>query len=128
MASVLRVQVLHAVQRNLQCLNSSSNVHITKHAGSISCSECVPLVTAIAIINIMVFGLGMCLCLSNSHTIFLLIPHFRSLNIITDFYIAFPSNSSSKHSNKCHTIPPLPSIPTLYPIHLTQSAVNTQSP
>lgn len=127
-ASVLLVHVLHGVQCNLFCLNVSSNVHITKHAGSVSCSECLPLVTTITFINIMVFGLGLGLCLPNSHTLFLLISHFRSLNKTKDFYIVFPSDSSSKFSNKCLTIPPLPSLPTLYPIPLTQSAVNTQSP
>ena len=35
--------------------------------------------------------------------------------------------SWSKFPNKCLTIPPLHSLP-LYPIHQTQSAVNTQSP
>jgi len=34
-------------QCNLRCLNGSSNVQITKHAGSVSCSECLPLVTDI---------------------------------------------------------------------------------
>ena len=50
--SVLRVQVLHAVQCNLRSLNGSSNVQITKHAGSVSCPECLPLVTVITFINI----------------------------------------------------------------------------
>jgi hypothetical protein len=42
----------------LRCLNGSSNVQITKHAGSVSCSECFMLVTATTFSNIMVFGLG----------------------------------------------------------------------
>jgi len=79
-------------------------------------------------INIIFLDLGLRLCLSNSHTIFLLKPHFRSSNITIDFYIVFPSYSSSKLSNKCLTIPPLPSLPTLYPIPLTQSVLNTQFP
>ena len=93
-----------------------------------SYSECLPLVTAITLTNIMVFGLGVGLCLSNSHTIFLFIPHFRSLNITIGFYIFFPSDSSSIFLNKYLTIPLLRSLPTLYPIPLTQSAVNTQFP
>ena len=51
-------------------------VQNTKYVGSESRSECLSLV------NIMLFGLGLCLCLSNSHTNFLLIPHFRSFLII----------------------------------------------
>ena len=108
--------------------NGSSNVQIMKQAGSVSCLECLPLLTAITFINIMVFDLGLGLCLSNSHTVFLLIPHFKFLNITIDCYIVYPSDSSSKLFNKCFTIPPLPSLPTLYPITLTQSALNTQSP
>jgi hypothetical protein len=38
-------------------LNHSSIVQITKHACSLSCSECLPLVTAITVNNITVFGL-----------------------------------------------------------------------
>ena len=34
-------------QCSLRCLNGSSAVHITKHDGSVSCSECLPLVTDI---------------------------------------------------------------------------------
>ena len=43
----------------------------------------------------------------------------------------FPSHPLSKPPNTIcchHTIPPLPSLHTLYPIPLTQSAVNTQFP
>ncbi len=50
------------------------------------CSECLTLVTAITSINIMLFGLDW-LCLSNSHALFLLVQHIRSLNIRIDFYI-----------------------------------------
>ena len=60
------------------------------------------------IINIIVFGLVLGLSLSNSHTIFLLIPHLRSLNIIINSYNIFRSDSSYKLFNKCLTIPPLP--------------------
>jgi len=52
-ASVLRVQVLHGVQCNLRCLNGSSNVQIRKHAVSVSCSECLPLATAVKFIIIL---------------------------------------------------------------------------
>jgi hypothetical protein len=114
-ASVLRVQVLHGVQCTLRCLNGSSNVQIAKHAGSVSCSECLPLVTAVIFINIMEFGLGLCFCLSKSPTIFLLILHFKSLNIRIDLYIVFPSDSSSKFPNKCLTIAVLHSHP--FPSH-----------
>ena len=86
-AFVLRVQVLHGVQCR-RCLKCSSNVEIMKHAGSVQCSECLPLVTAITFTNILVFGLGLDLCLSNSHTIFLLISWFRSLNIRIDFILS----------------------------------------
>ena len=55
-ASVLRVQVLHGVQCTLRCLNGSTNVQITKHAGSVSCSECLPLVTTITFINTLRTG------------------------------------------------------------------------
>jgi len=58
-ASVLLVQVLHGVQCNLFYLNVSSNVQITKQAVSVSCSESLPLVTAITYIFVMVFGLGL---------------------------------------------------------------------
>ena len=149
-ASVLRFQVLHGVQCTLRCLNGSSNVQILKHAGSVSCSECLPLVTTITFINIIVFGIELCLSLPNSHTLFLIIWHFRSLNKTKDFYVAFPSDSSSKLFNKCLTIPPLPSLhfpPFIqspyhnllsthnhpittccqHTITLSQSAVNTQS-
>ena len=84
------------------------NVKRNKQSGSVSCSECLPLVTVINFIIIMVFGLGLGLCLSKSHAIFLLITHCRSLNKTIDFYIAFLSDSSSKFSNKCLTIPPIP--------------------
>jgi len=57
-ASALRVRLLHTVQCKLRCNNGSSNVQITKQADSVSCSECLSLVTAITFINIMVFGLG----------------------------------------------------------------------
>ena len=99
-----------------------------KRTVSVSCSECLPLVTTITFINIMVFVIELCLCLPNSHTLFLLISHFRSLNKTKDFYIVFPSDSSSKLFNKCLSISILSSFPTLYPITLSQSAVNTQSP
>jgi len=99
----------------------------------VQCNVQLPLVTAITFTNIVVFSLGMDLCLSNSHMIFLLIPHFRSLNITIDFRIVFPSDSSSKFFNKCLTISVLPSLPfpslhILYLIPLSQSAVNTLSP
>jgi hypothetical protein len=54
---LLCVQVLHAVQRNLRGLNGSSYVQITKYVVSLSCSECLPLVTAIILIAIMVLVL-----------------------------------------------------------------------
>ena len=125
---MLRAQTLHAVQCSLRCLNGSSALQITKHAGSVSCSECLTLVTAITFIDIMVFGLRLDLCISNSLHIFSLIRHFISLIITIGFYIIFPSDSSSIFLNKYLTIPPLPSLPTLYPIPQTQSAVNTQFP
>ena len=105
----------------LAMFESFNNVQITKQAGSMSCSECLPLVTAITFINIMVFGPGLGLCLSNSHTIFLLIPHFRTLNITIDCYIAFPSDSSSKLFNKCLPIPSLPSPPLSNPPNTIRS-------
>ena len=70
-ASVLRVQVLHGVQCNLRCIYCSSKVQITKQTSSVSCLERLSMVTTITFINIIVFGLGLGLCLSNSHTIFL---------------------------------------------------------
>ena len=98
----------------LGMFNGSSNVQVTKHAGSVSCSECLLMVTDIIFINIMVFGLGLGLCLSNTHTIFLLIPHFRSLNITIDFYIVFPSDLLSIFSTNVsyfsYSLPFLPSI------------------
>ena len=127
MASELRNKVLPGVKCNLRCLNGSSNVQITKHARLVSCSECLPLVTAINFIEIMVFGLGLGLCLSNSHKIFVLIPDFRPLNIIIDCYIVFPTDSLSKLFNKCLTIPQLPSLRALQPISLTQTSLNTHS-
>ena len=57
-ASAFRVEVLHAVQCNWRCLNGSSNVQITKGAGSVSCSECLPLVTDITFTNVMVLILA----------------------------------------------------------------------
>jgi hypothetical protein len=81
-----------------------------KHANSVSCSECLPLVTTITFINIMVFIIELGLCISNSHTLFLLIPHFRSLNKTIDFYIIFPSDSSSEFFSQCLTIFILPSV------------------
>ena len=42
---------------------------------------------AITFVNIMIFGLGLGLCLSNRHTTFLLTPYFISLNIRMDFNI-----------------------------------------
>ena len=94
----------------------------------------MPLVTAITFTDIIVFVLVLCLCISNSHTIFLLIPHFRFLNITIEFYIFFPSYSSSKFPNKCLTIPPLPSLPPLSKLpnticcQHTISCHHTQSP
>jgi len=49
--SVLRVQVLHGAQYSLRCLSGWSNVQITEQAGSVSCSEYLPLVTAINFIH-----------------------------------------------------------------------------
>jgi len=112
----------------LRCLNGSSNVQITKHVSSVSCSECLLLVTTITFINIKLFGIELCLCLSNSHRLFLFRSHFKSLNKTKDFYIVFPSDSSSKLFNKCLSNSIIPFLPTLYPITLSQSAVNTQSP
>ena len=108
--AVLRVQ--YSVQCTLQCLNCSSNVQITKHASSVSCSECL-LVTAITFIDIMVFGLGLGLCLSNSQTLFLLVPHFRSLKLRIDFNIIFPSDPPSKFFKKMshNSRNPFPSLP-----------------
>ena len=79
-----------------------------------------------------------------------LLSHFRSLIITIVIYIVFPSGSASKFlinisqfpqsvffhtiynppNTICcqHKIPPLPSLPSLYQITLTQSAVNTQFP
>ena len=45
-----------------------------KYQLSVSCSECLQLVTAITFIDIMVFGIELALCLSNRNTIFWLIP------------------------------------------------------
>jgi hypothetical protein len=56
-------------------------LNLTKHADSVSRSECLALLTAVTIVNINVLGLGLCLCLSNSNTLFLLIVHFRFFNI-----------------------------------------------
>ena len=57
---------------------------VTKFAGSLSRSECLKLVTAVTFINIMVSGLVFGLCIPHSNTIFLLILHCRSLNIIRE--------------------------------------------
>ena len=63
---------------------------LTKHAGSVSCLVCLLLVTAITFVNIMVLGFGLGLCASNGHTVFLLMLHFRSLNIRINFNIILP--------------------------------------
>jgi hypothetical protein len=122
---MLVVQVLHGVQCGLRCLNVSRNVQITKHAGSVSCSECLPLVTAITVINIILFVLGLGLGFSNSHTILLLIRYFRSLKLRIycvpfsfvmyishqmshNYPTPFPSKASSNPPNTIccqHTIP-----------------------
>jgi len=93
-----------------------------------------PTITDITLINIMLFGSGLFVRRSNSHTIFEMITYFRSLNITIDFYIKFHFDSSTKVFKKFLKINLLsslhfPSLPTtIYPIHLTQSAVNTQFP
>ena len=106
---------------------------LRKQGSSLSCSEWPLLGTAITFVKNMVLNLGMCLCLSNSHTLFLLKMHFRSLNIRIgmEFNIILPSESWSKFfsvniSQYAYYIP-IPSRRTLYLIILTQSAVNTQS-
>ena len=43
---------------------------LTKHAGSMSRSECLPLFTAVTFVTIMVLGFGLWLCLSNCNTFF----------------------------------------------------------
>jgi len=150
--------------------DDSSVVQIKKKVGSVSCSECLQLVTDITFINIIVLVLGLYLCDSNRHTIFLFI-YITSFNIRIDFILTplqinhlyfqqmshnsttpsyptlysikfhllsthkfpnpFPSHTlSNPLKTICcqHTKPTLPSLPNLYPITLTQSAVNTQIP
>jgi hypothetical protein len=77
-------------------------------------------------------GLGF--CLSNSHKIFLMMQHCRSLSVTIQGCIVFPAHSSSKRSNKCFTTlsptslpnPPLPSPPSIQPpLH---NLISTQSP
>ena len=102
-------------------------------------------VTAVMVVNTVVLDIGMGLELSKLNAIFFLL-YFRSLNIRIHFNIIFPSNSSSKYFYKYLIIsliislpsppshppyhPPLPTPPfpshPLYPITLTQSAVNSQ--
>ena len=112
-ACMLRIQVLHAVQCNLRKLKGSSNVQITKHAGSVSCSECLPLVTDITFINIMVLGPELGLCPSKCHTIFLCISHLEYFNEKRVFFsshqihhLNFPTNVSQFP----HSLPFPPSI------------------
>ena len=97
-------------------------------------------VTAVMVVNTVVLDIGMGLELSKLNAV-----SFAVLQILkykNRFNIIFPSNSSSKYFNKYLIIsliistpfpsppyhPPLPnqSLPSLYPITLTQSAVNSQ--
>jgi len=51
-APELLVRIFHGIECSLRCLNGSSAVQIMKHACSVLCSECFPLVTAINYIDI----------------------------------------------------------------------------
>ena len=86
-----------------------------------SCSECLSLVTAVTFINIMVFGLGLVLCFSNSNLIFLLIPHFRKLNLIIDFYFVVLSFSPYNYTNN------VTQFPNSFPFHPLSNPPNTIS-
>jgi len=82
----------------------------------VSCSECLALVTAITFISIMMVGFGMGLCLSNSHTIFLLIPHFRFLNIRLEFILFFLQIHHLNFQQMSHNSPtPFPPHPLSNP-------------
>jgi len=128
-ACSLRVRVLHGVQCSIKCVNIQSFVEFTEKDVSVSCSECLSLVTGINFTNIMVVGLGQGLCISISHTIFLLIPKCRSLKLTIDNYIVFPSVTPSKFSKNVSQFPYNIHFPScFYPIPLTQSVVKTQFP
>ena len=147
--------------------NSSGDCKYLKSHGICGCGASCGI-----FINIVVFVVGLGLCLSNRQTLLFLLSHFRSLIITIVIYIVFPSGSASKflinisqfpqtvffhtiynplnnllstHNSHItfpsvplpnlpnticfqHSIPPLPSLPSLYPIPLTQSAFNTQFP
>ena len=102
-----------------------------KYAGSVSLSECLTLVTAVTFVIIMVLGLRLALCLSNSNTIFFSILHFRSLNIIIGIYfniILFPFWTSKFLVKMCCKIcTTFSSHLVIYLIILTPFGVNMQS-
>jgi len=52
----------------------------------VSLSEYLALFTAATFVIIMVLGFVLGLCFSNSNTMYLLVLHFRSLNIIIGIY------------------------------------------
>jgi len=59
--NVLIFQVMHKLRS------------LKKQAGSVSQTGCLALVTDVTFVNIMVLGFGLCLCLSYSNMIFLLL-------------------------------------------------------
>ena len=74
-------------------------------------------------IIIIMIGLDLFYCLSNSYTIFDIIPYFRSLNIKLEFQYYLPFRLFISIFQQCLTIPH--SLPfSLYPIKLKQSPVN----
>jgi len=60
------------------------------------------------IIIIIMFGLGLFYCISNSYTIFDIIPYYRSLNIKLEFKYYLPFRLFISIIQQCLTIPPLP--------------------
>jgi hypothetical protein len=105
---------------------------LTKYVSSLSLSECLALATAVTFVNIMVLGFGLDLCLSNRNMLFWLILHFMFLNVTVELDIIFLSGSSSKLFNNYLTTSvvhthPIPLLPILYLIILTQSTVSTLS-
>ena len=99
----------HPTDRDKVCSGDIDRTSFTEYPQGKQHKQCFCAACFGKFINKMVFGLGLGLCL-------------WSLKLFC------PSDTSSKFSNKCLSIPPIPSLPTLYPIPLTQSAVNTQYP
>jgi len=73
---------------------------LTTLATSVSWSKYLQLLKPLTFVNSMVLGLGVGLCLLNTHMLLLLIRHFGFFNMKINFNTIFPPYSSSTYCYK----------------------------